>query len=137
MDTLLFTQLFCNNIHVRSKNEGVDIMKTVQLFDFHFIPNCLKGFKVINWKLWKQILWMISICVKMRNLWLIMVTYCIYTITYFWVYSSINYNYFFGNKSSRFFKGQTNSQYHICNALRWYQRLKYNFFSFGSFLIPD
>ena len=90
LDTLLFTQLFCNNIYVRSKNEGVDIMKTVQLFDFHFIPNCLKGFKVINWKLWKQILWMISICVKIRNLWLIMATYCIFFLKKI----CVNCNYF-------------------------------------------
>ena len=42
----LFMQLFCNNIYVSTKNEGADLLKTVQFFDFHFIPNCLKAFKV-------------------------------------------------------------------------------------------
>ena len=42
--TPLILQLFCNNIYINSKNEGVEPMKTVQLFDFHFIPNCLKEF---------------------------------------------------------------------------------------------
>ena len=37
-------------------------------------------------------------------------------------------NYCFGNKSSRNFKGQTNSQYHVCNALWWNQRLSMNLF---------
>ena len=30
--------LFYNNIYVNSKNKGADLMKTVQLFYFHFIP---------------------------------------------------------------------------------------------------
>ena len=42
--TPLFLQLFYNNIYVSSKKKEVDLMKTVQLLDFHFIPNCLKAF---------------------------------------------------------------------------------------------
>ena len=61
--TPLFIQLFCNNIYVSSNKEGADLIKTVQLFEFHFIPNYLKAFKVINWKIWEQILWMALICV--------------------------------------------------------------------------
>ena len=34
----------------------------------------------------------------------------LHTITYYLLYSSINYNYCFGNKSSRFFEGQTDFQ---------------------------
>ena len=75
--TPLFMQLFCNKINLSSKNEGADIIKTVQLFNFHFIQNFLRVFKVINWKLWEQALWMTVICV-IRNLWLIMATYCIF-----------------------------------------------------------
>ena len=65
----LFTQLFCSNIYASSKSEKADLMKTAQLFDFYFIPNCLKAFKVINWKLWEQVLWITLICVMLRNLW--------------------------------------------------------------------
>ena len=54
--TPLFTQLFCHNIYISSNNEGAGLMKTVQIFDFHFIPNCSIAFKVMNWKLWEQIL---------------------------------------------------------------------------------
>ena len=36
--TPLFIQLFCNNIQVSLKYEGADLMKTVQLFEFHFFP---------------------------------------------------------------------------------------------------
>ena len=42
MLTPLFIQLFCNNIYVSLKNEGTDLMKTVQLFYFHFIPTFQK-----------------------------------------------------------------------------------------------
>ena len=78
MVTPLFIQLFYNNIYVSSKNEEADLMKTVQLLDFHFIPNCLKMFKVVNWKLWEQVLLMTLISVMIRSLWLIMVIYCIF-----------------------------------------------------------
>ena len=47
MVTPLFIQLFCNNMYVSSKNEGVDLTKTVQLFYFHFIPTvykCLRSY---------------------------------------------------------------------------------------------
>ena len=55
-------------------NEVADLMKTVQLFNFHEIANCLKAFKFINWKLWEQVLWMTLTCVKIRHLWLIVAT---------------------------------------------------------------
>ena len=70
MVTPLFTQLFCYNLYVSSKNEAADLMKTVQLF------NCLKAFKVLNQKFWEQALWMTLICVMIRNLWLIMGINC-------------------------------------------------------------
>ena len=77
LSILLFTQLFCSNIYVSSKSERVDLMKTAQLFYFHFIPNYLKAFKIINWKLWEQVLWITLICVMIRNLLIIMATHCI------------------------------------------------------------
>ena len=40
----IILQLFWNKIYVTSKNDGVDLMKTVQFFDFHFISSCLKEF---------------------------------------------------------------------------------------------
>ena len=44
--------IFWNNMYVSSKNEGTDLIEIVQLFDFYFISNCLKGLnKVKNWKL--------------------------------------------------------------------------------------
>ena len=75
--TLLFIQLFCNIMYVSSKIDGADLMKTEQFFDFHFIRNCLKAFKIINWKLFEQVLWMTLICVMKRNLWLLMTPHCI------------------------------------------------------------
>ena len=38
------------------------------------------------------------------------------------------YNYRFGNRSNRFFKGLTKSKYQIRNTLWWYQRLNMFFF---------
>ena len=52
------------------------LMKTIQLFDFHIIPNCSKAFKVISWKLWEQELWMILTCVTIINLWVILAIHC-------------------------------------------------------------
>ena len=76
--TPLFIELFWNNIYVSSKNEGADLMKTLQLFDFHCIPNCSGAFKVINWKIWEQALWITLICVMIRNLWLTMANHYIF-----------------------------------------------------------
>lgn len=59
-------------------NEAGDLMKTVQLFNFHAIANCLKAFKFINRKLWEQVLWTTLTCVKIKHLWLIMATNCIF-----------------------------------------------------------
>ena len=47
---------FATNIYVSSKNEGANLIKIVQPFDFHFILKCLKAFKVLTLKLSEQVL---------------------------------------------------------------------------------
>ena len=43
--TPLIIQFFFNNIYVGSKNEGANLMKAVQFFDFLFSNNVMNGLK--------------------------------------------------------------------------------------------